>query len=184
MPGYVPSELSFTGMSLKTPLTRYSKGKEEEAFYLNLPFVTAAMQAVTGSKLAVAAAREGGMGVIYCSQTPEQEAQMVRAAKLSKAEIQARCDALAEFNPMLGHRGCRLAVTYPEIYEMQVRAIYQAACDVKKSGIDVKPEVMIPIVMNASELKLILSVRERRPSLRIGCTYRSTRSGVNARSSS
>ncbi|HUX37134.1 MAG TPA: putative PEP-binding protein [Rectinemataceae bacterium] len=78
------------------------------------------------------------------------------AAKLSKAEIQARCDSLAEFNPMLGHRGCRLAVTYPEIYEMQMRAIFEAAYRLQKEKVDVRPEVMIPIVMNASELKLIL----------------------------
>jgi pyruvate,orthophosphate dikinase len=78
------------------------------------------------------------------------------ATKLSKAEIQARCDALAEFNPMLGHRGCRLAVTYPEIYEMQMRAVFEAAYKLQKEKIDVRPEVMIPIVMNASELKLII----------------------------
>ncbi len=78
------------------------------------------------------------------------------AVKLSKAEIQARCDALAEFNPMLGHRGCRLAVTYPEIYEMQVRAIFEAAYKLQSEKVDVRPEVMIPIVMNASELKLIV----------------------------
>ncbi len=78
------------------------------------------------------------------------------AKKLTKAEIQARIDALAEFNPMLGHRGCRIAVSYPEIYEMQVKAIFEAAYKLKKEGVDVRPEVMIPIVMNASELKLIV----------------------------
>jgi pyruvate,orthophosphate dikinase len=76
------------------------------------------------------------------------------AKKLTKAEIQARIDSLAEFNPMLGHRGCRIAVSYPEIYEMQVRAIFEAAYKLQKEKIDVRPEVMIPVVMNASELKL------------------------------
>jgi pyruvate, orthophosphate dikinase len=78
------------------------------------------------------------------------------AKKLSKAEIQARIDGLAEFNPMLGHRGCRIAVSYPEIYEMQVRAIFEAAYKLKKEGVDVRPEVMIPVVMNSSELKLVV----------------------------
>ncbi len=76
--------------------------------------------------------------------------------KLSKSEIRARCDALSEFNPMLGHRGCRLAVTFPEIYEMQVRAIFEAAYKLQKEKVDVRPEVMIPIVMNAAELRLIV----------------------------
>ncbi|HUW41318.1 MAG TPA: putative PEP-binding protein [Rectinemataceae bacterium] len=78
------------------------------------------------------------------------------AKKLSKNEIQARCDALSEFNPMLGHRGCRIAVSYPEIYEMQVRAIFEAVYRLQKEKIDVRPEVMIPVVMNASELKLVV----------------------------
>jgi len=78
------------------------------------------------------------------------------AKKLTKAEIQARIDALEEFNPMLGHRGCRIAVSYPEIYEMQVRAIFEAAYKLKKEGGDVRPEVMIPVVMNSAELKLTI----------------------------
>ena len=76
-------------------------------------------------------------------------------AKISAAEIEARCEDLGEMNPMLGHRGCRVAVTYPEIYEMQCRAIFEAACMLRKEGIDVKPEIMIPIVMSEQELKFI-----------------------------
>ena len=78
------------------------------------------------------------------------------AKKLSKAELEARIDALEEFNPMLGHRGCRIAVSYPEIYEMQVRAIFEAVYKLQKEKVDVRPEVMIPIVANAAELKLIV----------------------------
>ena len=74
----------------------------------------------------------------------------------SRAEVKARVDSLAEFNPMLGHRGCRLAVTYPEIYEMQARAVFHAAYRCKAEKIDVRPEIMIPIVMNAAELKLVI----------------------------
>jgi len=76
--------------------------------------------------------------------------------KLSRSEIQARIDALEEFNPMLGHRGCRIAVSFPEIYEMQVRAIFEAVYQLQKEKVPVHPEVMIPIVQNAAELKLIV----------------------------
>jgi pyruvate,orthophosphate dikinase len=75
--------------------------------------------------------------------------------KVSKQDVAARFDALAEFNPMLGHRGCRIAVSYPEIYAMQVQAIFEAAYQLRAEKVDVRPEIMVPIVMNASELKLI-----------------------------
>ncbi|MFP4362867.1 MAG: putative PEP-binding protein [Spirochaetia bacterium] len=76
--------------------------------------------------------------------------------KISEREIRARCDALEEFNPMLGHRGCRIAVSYPEIYEMQIAAIFEAAYELKSKDIDAKPEIMIPLIMNSDELKLIM----------------------------
>jgi pyruvate,orthophosphate dikinase len=78
-----------------------------------------------------------------------------RGKKPSKAEVTARIEALAEFNPMLGHRGCRIAVSYPEIYAMQVKAIFEAVNKLRAEKVDVRPEIMVPIVMNASELKLI-----------------------------
>jgi len=78
-----------------------------------------------------------------------------RGKKPVKAEIAARIEALAEFNPMLGHRGCRIAVSFPEIYAMQVKAIFEAAYRLRDEKIAVFPEIMVPIVMNASELKLI-----------------------------
>src|SRR4029450_6313876 len=59
---------------------------------------------------------------------------------------------LHEFNPMLGHRGCRLGITYPEITEMQARAIFEAAVQVAKKGVKVIPEVMIPLIGSAAEL--------------------------------
>ena len=64
-------------------------------------------------------------------------------------------EGLSESNPMMGLRGCRLGLTYPEINEMQVRAIFSAACDLKKEGLDVKPEVMIPLVGHVNELKTV-----------------------------
>jgi pyruvate, orthophosphate dikinase len=75
--------------------------------------------------------------------------------KLSETEIRARCDLLKEVNPMLGHRGVRVAISYPEIYNMQVRALFEAAYKLKKEGIKACPEIMIPIVMSAIELKTI-----------------------------
>ena len=76
-------------------------------------------------------------------------------------ELRAKVNQLHESNPMLGHRGCRLAITYPEIYEMQVRAIFQAACDVKKDGIDPRPEVMIPLVGTVKELTILCEMVKR-----------------------
>ena len=76
-------------------------------------------------------------------------------------ELRAKVNQLHEVNPMLGHRGCRLGITYPEIYEMQVRAIFHAACDVKKDGVDVQPEVMIPLVGTIRELQLTADMVRR-----------------------
>ena len=85
---------------------------------------------------------------------PHDEAgQRVMAQQLgvSLAKIRLRVDELAEFNPMLGHRGCRLGITYPEITEMQARAIFEAALNMKAQGIDVKCEVMVPLVGTVRE---------------------------------
>jgi pyruvate,orthophosphate dikinase len=69
-------------------------------------------------------------------------------------DIKARLEALIEANPMLGHRGCRLGITFPEIYEMQVRAIMEAACTVAAQGVKVHPEIMIPLTGTTAEMKL------------------------------
>ena len=68
----------------------------------------------------------------------------------------AEIEKLSEINPMLGHRGCRIAISYPEIYAMQIRAIFEAAYKLKKEKVDVKPEIMIPLIMNFRELKQII----------------------------
>src|SRR6202035_5131341 len=69
--------------------------------------------------------------------------------------IVRRVEQLHEANPMLGHRGCRLAITYPEILEMQVRAIIEAAVECKRNGVKVIPEIMIPLVMDRKELQIL-----------------------------
>ena len=87
------------------------------------------------------------------TQTEREELAQIMHIDLEK--LNAKLDALHEMNPMLGHRGCRLAITYPEIYEMQVEAIALAAADCIKRKIDVKPEIMIPIVCDNDELEII-----------------------------
>jgi pyruvate,orthophosphate dikinase len=72
-----------------------------------------------------------------------------------KEELLANVTSLHEFNPMLGHRGCRLGVTFPEIYDMQAQAIFEAAVALKQKGIDARPEVMIPLVGDAKELSFL-----------------------------
>ena len=66
--------------------------------------------------------------------------------------LMERVDSMVETNPMLGHRGCRLGITYPEIYKMQVQAIIEAACELKSGGMDIVPEIMIPLVSHVNEL--------------------------------
>ncbi len=86
---------------------------------------------------------------------PQEKKQIEELSKLlnvSVARLEQRIKDLHEFNPMLGHRGCRLAITYPEIYAMQVRAILEAAADVTEEGSSVIPEIMIPLAMTREEL--------------------------------
>jgi pyruvate,orthophosphate dikinase len=87
---------------------------------------------------------------------PHEEAnqkEMADEMGISAEEVKAKVEALHEFNPMLGHRGCRLGCTYPEITEMQVRAIIEAALNLKKRGIEAKPEIMIPLTGTLEEMK-------------------------------
>jgi len=88
--------------------------------------------------------------------------EVAAASGVSVEKLRARAAELHEFNPMLGHRGCRLGVTYPEIYEMQARAIFEAAIDVAESSGDAPiPEVMIPLVATPRELELMKEVVDR-----------------------
>jgi pyruvate,orthophosphate dikinase len=85
----------------------------------------------------------------------DEKLRLTKSMGITMEEIENRMLKLEEINPMLGHRGCRLGITYPEIYEMQSRAIIEAAIEVKKSGIDVKPEIMIPLVGKVEELEYL-----------------------------
>jgi pyruvate,orthophosphate dikinase len=84
----------------------------------------------------------------------ENQKEMADELGISLEAVKAKVDSLREFNPMLGHRGCRLGITYPEITEMQARAIFEAACRLKKENINVKPEIMVPLVGTVKELSM------------------------------
>ncbi|MEA2524567.1 MAG: pyruvate, orthophosphate dikinase [Thermomicrobiales bacterium] len=101
----------------------------------------------------------------FLPRDDEEVARFATRRGLTTAEVRTRIDAHRESNPMLGHRGCRLGITFPEITAMQARAVYRAALDCTADGVIVEPEVMIPFVSDAEELRLqrevVVSVAER-----------------------
>jgi pyruvate,orthophosphate dikinase len=133
---------------------------------------------------------------------PKREELMVEIAKLEarqgssalieeKQTLLRRVEQLHEFNPMLGHRGVRLGITYPEITEMQVRAIFEASCQLAKEGIKVTPEIMIPLVGNVKELsdqkavvsrvaEAVMKERQVRIKYRVGTMIEVPRGAVTA----
>lgn len=89
---------------------------------------------------------------------PHEEAaqrEMAEVLNVSVEKVKEKVSSLHEFNPMLGHRGCRLGISFPEIYDMQVRAILEAACRIKKKGVKVYPEIMIPLVGTVKEFSVL-----------------------------
>ena len=91
----------------------------------------------------------------FLPQDDETIAELAKDMGIEPIVIKKRCEELAEFNPMLGHRGCRLAVTYPEIAVMQTKAIINAAIAVNKEGLNVEPEIMIPLVGALNEFRTV-----------------------------
>lgn len=85
----------------------------------------------------------------------EEIAVLAKEMKISVEELRAAVESLREFNPMLGHRGCRLSVTYPEIAEMQTKAVILAAIEMHKKGVKVKPEIMIPLIGSVEEFRYV-----------------------------
>ena len=94
----------------------------------------------------------------FLPHTDEEIKPLAESLGMSFESLKARVESLKEFNPMMGHRGCRLAVTYPEIAKMQTRAVIEAAINVNKEGLNVTPEIMIPLVGDVKELKYVKSV--------------------------
>ncbi|NTU61339.1 MAG: hypothetical protein HGA95_03310 [Caldiserica bacterium] len=103
-------------------------------------------------------------GVRHHFDDKEEIKAISKELGVSEEKLIQKIESLHELNPMLGHRGCRLGITYPEITKMQAQAIMEAACELKKKGIDVKPEIMIPLVGDVNELadqkKLVFDVCE------------------------
>jgi pyruvate,orthophosphate dikinase len=94
----------------------------------------------------------------FLPQGTAQQLQLAHKLGVRPEQIARRVEELHEFNPMLGHRGCRLGITFPEISEMQARAIFEAAAEVQAKGIKVRPEIMIPLVGFPRELKLQIDI--------------------------
>ncbi len=94
----------------------------------------------------------------FLPKTTKEIEQLAQSLNITTKELVNRIDKLKEFNPMMGHRGCRLAITYPEIAIMQTIALIGAAIDVKKEGYEVKPEIMIPLIGDVNELKYLKDV--------------------------
>ncbi len=97
----------------------------------------------------------------FLPHEPAQQAQMAEEMGVSLSQIEAKITSLHEFNPMLGHRGCRLGITYPEIYEMQVEAIFEAAVNVRAKGVNPLPEIMIPLVGTEREFSDLKAMVDR-----------------------
>ena len=90
----------------------------------------------------------------FLPHSEKEQQELADALNIPLEKLKQKIDSLHEFNPMLGFRGCRLGILYPEITEMQARAIMEAACDVAEKGIKVKPEIMIPLVSDLQEFKI------------------------------
>jgi pyruvate,orthophosphate dikinase len=97
----------------------------------------------------------------FLPHTDKQQRDLAQKLGVPHEKVARRVQELHEFNPMLGHRGCRLGISFPEVTEMQARAIFEAAAEVQKKGMKVKPEVMIPLVGFPKELKLQIDIVHR-----------------------
>ncbi len=94
----------------------------------------------------------------FLPHTDEEIKPLAESMGISFESLKTRVESLKEFNPMMGHRGCRLAVTYPEIARMQTRAVIEAAINVSKEGVKVEPEIMIPLIGDINELKYVKNI--------------------------
>ena len=94
----------------------------------------------------------------FLPHTENEIENLAKSLNITTDTLKNRIDSLKEFNPMMGHRGCRLAVTYPEIAKMQTRAVIEAALNVNKEGLNVTPEIMIPLVGDSNELKYVKNI--------------------------
>lgn len=94
----------------------------------------------------------------FLPHTEEEMKELATSLNMTFESLKTRVNSLKEFNPMMGHRGCRLAITYPEIARMQTKAVIEAAINVTKKGIKAKPEIMIPLIGDENELRYIKNI--------------------------
>jgi pyruvate,orthophosphate dikinase len=97
----------------------------------------------------------------FVPHSDQEIAEVAQALGRDAAALRAKVDELHEFNPMLGHRGSRLGITFPEIYRMQVRAIMEAACEVAADGVRIQPEIMLPLITHVRELERLRALVEQ-----------------------
>ncbi len=97
----------------------------------------------------------------FIPKTPAEVKELAAKLGIKPGDLKKKAESLHELNPMLGHRGCRLGITYPEIYDMQVEAIMSAACEVAKAKVKVEPEIMIPLVGTKRELEILRANAEK-----------------------
>ena len=97
----------------------------------------------------------------FVPQHPEAQAELAKSLGISVEEVKKRGEALHENNPMMGHRGVRLGITYPEVTEMQVRAIFEAAAELIKAGKNAKPEIMVPVTCDVGEIDITKVIVDR-----------------------
>ncbi len=97
----------------------------------------------------------------FLPNTDKEIKELAGEMGISEEKLREKIKSLHEFNPMLGFRGCRLGIVYPEINEMQVQAIFEAACELRKDGVDARPEVMIPVLGHVNEMKVMRKLVDR-----------------------
>ena len=97
----------------------------------------------------------------FVPQDKAAQAELAKALNIKPSDVKKRGEELHETNPMMGHRGVRLGVTYPEVTEMQVRAIFEAAAELIKAGKDAKPEIMVPVTCDVRELDVTKVIVDR-----------------------
>jgi pyruvate, orthophosphate dikinase len=114
----------------------------------------------------------------FVPQGAEKQAELAKALGISADDVRKRGEALHESNPMMGHRGVRLGITYPEVTEMQIRAIFESAAELKKAGKDAKPELMVPVTCDVKELDVtkvifdrVQAEVEKATGVKVDCLY-------------
>jgi pyruvate,orthophosphate dikinase len=114
----------------------------------------------------------------FVPQGAQKQAELAKSLGISPADVQKRGEALHETNPMMGHRGVRLGITYPEVSEMQIRAIFEAASELTKAGKHPKPELMVPVTCDVKELDVTRVIFDRvkadvesKTGVKIDCLY-------------